>query len=94
MSSTSTTTANPAPAQKRAPQPTRTVRVSAVIQRRSGGIKVASIVLIVVALFVIIRALPVDRAIDLLKSRVDGLRFWGPLALGAAYIVAAPALLA
>ncbi len=89
MSSTSTTTANPASAQKRAPQPTRTTRVSAAIQRRSGGIKVACIVLIVIALFVIIRALPVDRAIDLLKSRVDGLGFWGPLALGAAYIVAA-----
>ncbi|MCH8853635.1 MAG: VTT domain-containing protein [Planctomycetes bacterium] len=64
-------------------------RAAAAIQRRSRGIKVASIVLIVVALFVIIRALPVDRAIDLLKSRVDGLGFWGPLALGAAYVVAA-----
>jgi len=32
---------------------------------------------------------PVDQAIDLLKSKVDGLGFWGLLALGAAYVVAA-----
>ena len=59
------------------------------IERRAGLIKGVLIALIVVALLVIIRALPVDRAIDLLKSKVDGLGYWGPLVLGAAYVVAA-----
>jgi uncharacterized membrane protein YdjX (TVP38/TMEM64 family) len=59
------------------------------IERRAGLIKVVSIVLIIVSLLVLIRALPVDRAIDLVKSKAEGLGFWGPLALGAAYVVAA-----
>jgi uncharacterized membrane protein YdjX (TVP38/TMEM64 family) len=42
-----------------------------------------------VSLLVLIRALPLDRAIDLVKSKADGMGFWGPLALGAAYVVAA-----
>ncbi len=59
------------------------------IERRAGLIKGVSIALIIVSLLVLIRALPVDRAIDLVKSKADGLGFWGPLALGAAYVVAA-----
>ena len=59
------------------------------IERRAGLIKGVSIALIIISLFVLIRALPVDRAIELLKLKVDGLGFWGPLALGAAYVVAA-----
>lgn len=58
-------------------------------RRVSGVIRGVSIVLIVIALFVLVRALPLDRAIDLLKSKVDGLGFWGPLALGGLYVVAA-----
>ena len=57
--------------------------------RWTGVVNWISATLIVIALFVIIRALLVDQAIDLLKSKVDGLGFWGPLALGAAYVVAA-----
>ena len=57
--------------------------------RAAGMVKWISAVLIVLALFVLIRALPVDRAIDLVKAQVAGLGFWGPLALGAAYVVAA-----
>ena len=59
------------------------------IERRAGLIKGVSIALIIVSLLVLIRELPVDRAIDLVKSKADGLGFWGPLALGAAYVVAA-----
>ena len=59
------------------------------IERRAGLIKGVSIAWISISLFVLIRALPVDRAIDLLKSKVDGLGVLGPLALGVAYIVAA-----
>ncbi len=58
-------------------------------RRSAGVVKWISAALIVIALFVLMRALPVDRAIDLLKSKVDGLRFWGPFALGTAYVVAA-----
>ena len=54
------------------------------IERRAGLIKGVSIALIIISLFVLIRALPVDRAIELLKLKVDGLGFWGPLALGTA----------
>ena len=62
-------------------------------RRSAGVVKWVSAALIVIALFVLIRALPVDRAIDLLKSKVDGLGIWGLLALGAAYVVAALAFL-
>ncbi len=89
MSSTSTTNVDTDSAQGPELRQGRMSRVAPAIRKRSGVIKVVSIVLIVLALFVIIRALPVDRAIDLLKLKVDGLGFWGPLALGAAYVVAA-----
>ncbi|MCH7700897.1 MAG: VTT domain-containing protein [Planctomycetes bacterium] len=58
-------------------------------RRTAGVVKLISIVVIVIALFVIIRALPVDRAIDLVKVKADGLGVWGPLALGVVYVVAA-----
>lgn len=48
-------------------------------QRWAGVVKWISAALIVIALFVIIPALPVDQAIDLLKSKVAGLGFWGRL---------------
>jgi len=63
------------------------------IQRRAGLIKGISIALIGVSLLLLIRSLPMDRAIELVKSKADGLGFWGPLALGAAYVVAALAFL-
>ena len=69
--------------------PTNRMTMAARARRSTGVVKWISAALIVIALFVIIRALPVDRAIDLLKLKVDGLGFWGPLALGAAYVVAA-----
>jgi len=56
--------------------------------RRTGVIRGVSILLILVALLVIIRALPVDRAIELLKTKVEGLGFWGPLVLGVVYVLA------
>ena len=58
-------------------------------RRTAGVVKWISVVLIVIAQFVLIRALPVDRAIDVLKVKVDGLGIWGPIVLGAAYIFAA-----
>lgn len=57
--------------------------------RRAGLIKGVSIALIIVSLLVLSRAVPVDRGIDLIKSKADAWDFWGPLALGAAYVVAA-----
>ncbi len=59
------------------------------IERRAGLIKGVSIALIIVSLVVLIRALPMDRVIDLVESKADGLGLWGPFALGAAYVVAA-----
>ncbi len=89
MSSTSKTTVATTSTQRLTSPPALTNRLSAAIRMRSEVIKGVSIALIVVALFVIVRALPADRAIDFLKSRVDGLGFLGPLAFGAAYVVAA-----
>ncbi len=59
------------------------------VRHSAGVVKWISAALIVVALLVLVRALPADQAIDLLKSKVDDLGFWGPLVLGAAYVVAA-----
>ncbi len=58
------------------------------MERRAGIIKGVLIAAIVVSLLVLIRTLPADRAIDVLKSNVDGLGVWGPIAFGAAYVVA------
>ena len=89
MSSTSTTTVATDSAQRPVSRPVPTNRLSAAIRMRSGVIQQVPRVLFVVDLVVMFRALPVDRAIDLLKSKVDVLVVWGPLALGAAYVVAA-----
>lgn len=67
----------------------RTKSIAPKSSRRQKWIKWFSIVIIILALFVIIRTLPVDRAIDLLKSKVDSMGFWGPIALGVFYVVAA-----
>lgn len=59
------------------------------MERRKQLIKGVSIALIIVSLMVLFRSLPVDRAIDLIKSKADSLGLWGPLVLGAAYVIAA-----
>ncbi len=73
------------------PLPKSRIRMSIASQlhRRAGLIKAISIILIIVSLLVVIRALPVDRLIDMVKLKADGLGFWGPIALGAAYVIAA-----
>lgn len=86
MSSTSTTAVNEGSASESAP---RSGVVSGAIRRRSGIIRGVSLMVIVFALFVMIRSLPVDRAIDLLKMKVDDLGLWGPVAMGVVYIIAA-----
>lgn len=45
--------------------------------------------IIVAGAFVILRALPIGSALDLLQSRVAALGPWGPLVFGAAYCIAA-----
>ena len=68
---------------------TNGMSLAARAHRTASVVKWVSLVLIVIALFVVIRALPADRAIDVLKVKVDGLGIWGPIVLGAAYIFAA-----
>ncbi len=86
MSSTATVVT--ASVQRPTSRPALTGRVSGAIREHSGVIKGVSIVLIVIALYMIIRVLPVDRSTDLLKSKVDDLGSWGPIAFGTAYVVA------
>lgn len=68
---------------------TESIMSMPLLERRAGLIKAVSIALIVASLLVIVRALPVDQAIDAVKSRAESLGFWGPFALGAAYVIAA-----
>ncbi len=68
-------------------------RLAAAIRKRSPIIKAISILVIIIALFVIVRSLPTDKAIDLLKTKVDALGIYGPIAYGLAYIAAALAFL-
>ncbi len=89
MSSTSTTAVKESPVSESAAQPVRSGVVSGTIRKRSGIIRGVSLALIVIALFVMIRSLPVDRAIDLLKMKVDDLGIWGPVAMGVVYVLAA-----
>ncbi len=56
---------------------------------RGNLVKGLSVVLIIVSVVVLIRSLPVDRAIDLVKLKADGLGFWGPIVLGVVYVLAA-----
>ncbi len=91
MTSTSTTVNNrpSPPSTSEQDSSAKATGLSAAIQRRSAIIRTLSILAIVVALFIIVRALPVDRAIDLLKTKVDDLGPYGPIAYGLAYIIAA-----
>lgn len=56
---------------------------------RRGLIKGILIALIVISLLVLVRFLPVDQAIDGVKSKADSLGFWGPFVLGVVYVIAA-----
>ena len=67
---------------------TNEITIAARAHRSARVVKWISAGLIAIALFVLIRALPVARAIDLLESRVDSLGFWGPLALGVGLLAA------
>lgn len=59
------------------------------ISVRTKWIKGFSIAIIAMALVVIIRTLPVDRVIDLLKIKVESMGFWGPIVFGVLYVVSA-----
>lgn len=61
------------------------------LQRYQGLIKIASIVGIIVALFLIMRTMPVGPAVVQLESIVESLGIWGPIAFAGAYIIAAVA---
>jgi uncharacterized membrane protein YdjX (TVP38/TMEM64 family) len=47
-----------------------------------------AIAVIIAALFFILRTLPFDQLMSGLKDWIAGLGYWGPLALGAAYLIA------
>lgn len=70
------------------------ISIASQMKCRAGLIRGASAALIIILLLILIRTQPLDRAIDLVKSKADGMGFCGPLALGAGYVVAAFAFFA
>ena len=59
------------------------------IARYAVGIRWASVGLILIALLLLMRALPAERAVKTLQGWIDGWGIWGPVILGLLYIVAA-----
>lgn len=57
--------------------------------RRAGLIRWISAAAILIALVLLIRTLPTERVLGPVQEWVDSLGVWGPLALGAIYVVAA-----
>lgn len=57
--------------------------------RRAAAIRWASLALIALAVLLVMRAAPTERILDVAQTWIDGLGVWGPLALGAIYILAA-----
>jgi uncharacterized membrane protein YdjX (TVP38/TMEM64 family) len=64
------------------------VRATALAHRYTTPARWMAVLMVVVALLVLIAALPVGRAIELLKLWVDGFGAWAPLVFGALYVVA------
>ena len=48
-----------------------------------------SLALVLLAVFLLTRALPTERLLGVVQAWIDGLGLWGPVALGAIYILAA-----
>ena len=63
------------------------------MHRYAGKIKLISIFVILIALLVLARGLPIDTAIIELNRWVDCLGFWCPLVFGLAYVIAAVLLI-
>lgn len=57
--------------------------------RHRGAIRIASIIAIIVGLFLTMRTLPIEAGVDRLQDWVDGLGVWGPLVFGVIYVLAA-----
>ena len=62
---------------------------TAKVNRHAALIRWSSTGLFVISLFLLARALPVDRGVEALKGWVDGLSIWGALMFGACYVAAA-----
>ncbi len=70
-----------------------TTGLGAKANQHSALIKWCSLGLIVVSLFWIARALPVDRVVEAINTWVQGFGFWGPFVFGLIYIVTTVLLL-
>jgi uncharacterized membrane protein YdjX (TVP38/TMEM64 family) len=68
-------------------------RVGATLHRYAGPLKVLSAALLLAALLVLARVLPLDELLARLAGEVDALGPWGPALFGAAFVVCAVALL-
>lgn len=64
-------------------------RPRSALERYDGLIRIVSVVVIVVGLFLIMQTLPVAQGVALLESWVESFGIWGPIVFGTAYIVAA-----
>lgn len=63
-------------------------RFKAMLIRRATPIRWVSVALILVAAVLLMRTLPLGRALESVQGWIDSLGFWGPVALGVIYIVA------
>lgn len=71
------------------PAPVRGGRLTSFLVRRAVVIRWGSLALILLAVFLLMRTLPTERLLGVVQVWIDGLGLWGPLALGAIYILAA-----
>lgn len=69
-------------------EPTTPRGISEWIACRAGVIKWFSAGLIVLALLVLMRTLPLERVTEAFKAWIDGLGMWGPVVLGLCYVAA------
>lgn len=58
-------------------------------EKQAAKIKWISILIALAALFVIVRQLPVDQAVDALQGYVNRIGIWGPVVFGLAYVIGA-----
>lgn len=59
------------------------------VQRHAGKIRWGSLLVVVASVFVIVRALPVERALQVLDGWIQDLGAWGLVAYGLVYVLAA-----
>src|SRR5688572_20860974 len=77
------------PEKARPASPPAPAESTSVPARPAVVIRGGALALILLAVFLLMRTLPTERLLGVVQVWIDGLGVWGPLALGAIYILAA-----